>query len=76
MNAIAIFTLSVFITKSFYLLKIPGSKTSIHRWLYLNIFSHHLGDNEIASLLYAVSVVVFYIFVAWWMYRKKIFIKV
>ncbi len=76
MNAIAIFTLSVFITKSFYLLHIPGTKTTIHGWLYQHLFTSWLGNTEWASMLYAVSVVIFYIFVAWWMYRKKIFIKV
>ena len=76
MNAIAVFTLSVFIAKSFYLLKIPGTKTSIHSWLYHNLFVNPLGNSEFTSMLYALSVVVFYIFVAWWLYRKKIFIKV
>ena len=76
MNAIAIFTLSVFIAKSFYLLHIPGSKRTIHNWLYHYFFVNPMGSNELSSMLYALSVVVFYIFVAWWMYRKKIFIKV
>jgi len=76
MNAIAVFTLSVFITKSFYILHIPGSKTTIHGWLYHHLFVTPLGSNEFSSMLYALSVVVFYILVAWWLYRKKIFIKV
>ncbi len=76
MNAIAVFTLSVFITKSFYLLHVPGTKTTIHGWLYQRLFADHLGNTEFSSMLYALSVVVFYIFVAWWLYRKKIFIKV
>ncbi len=76
-NAILIFTLSVFIAKSFYLLKIPGTKHTIHGWLYHNLYVVPLGSsNELSSFLYALSVVVFYIFVAWWFYRKKIFIKV
>jgi len=76
MNAIAIFTLSIFITKSFYLLHIPGTKTTIHGWLYHHLFTSWLGNTELSSMLYALSVVIFYIFVAWWMYKKKIFIKV
>jgi predicted acyltransferase len=76
MNAIAIFTLSVFITKSFYLLHIPGTKSTIHGWLYKHLFTSWLGNTELSSMLYALSVVIFYIFVAWWMYKKKIFIKV
>ena len=76
MNAIAVFTLSVFITKSFYLLHIPGSKTTIHGWLYHHLFVNPLGNNEFSSMLYALSVVIFYVLIAWWLYRKKIFIKV
>ena len=76
MNAIAIFTLSVFITKSFYLLHIPGTKTTIHGWIYHNLFVSWLGNTEFSSLLYALSVVIFYMWFAWWLYRKKIFIKV
>ncbi len=76
MNAIAVFTLSVFITKSFYLLHIPGTKTTIHGWIYHTFYSGPMGNNEFTSMLYAISVVIFYIFVAWWLYKKKIFIKV
>ncbi len=76
MNAIIIFSLSVFITKSFYLLKVPGTKTTIHGWIYHNMFVSQLGNNEFASFLYALSVVFFYILVAWWLYKKKIFVKV
>ncbi len=75
-NAILIFTLSVFITKSFYLLKIPGTKQTIHSWIYQNLYVSQLGNTEFSSFLYALSVVVFYILVGWWFYRKKIFIKV
>ncbi len=76
MNAIAIFTLSVFITKAFYMLHIPGTHTPIHAWLYQHFYTVWLGDNALASLIYALSVVIFYIFVAWWMFKQKIFIKV
>ncbi len=76
MNAIAIFTLSVFITKSFYLLHIPGTKTTIHGWLYHNLYTSWLGNTEFTSMIYAASVVVFYIFIAGWLYKNKIFIKV
>ncbi len=76
MNAITIFTLSVFITISFYRLKIPGAGKSIHAWLYHSIFANPLGNTELASFLYALSVVFFYGFIAWWLYKKKIFIKI
>ncbi len=76
MNAITIFTLSVFITISFYRLKIPGTGKTIHGWLYHSIYANYLGNNEMASFLYALSVVLFYSLVAWWLYKKKIFIKI
>ncbi len=75
-NAIAVFTLSVFIAKSFYLLHFPGSKQSIHAWFYKNIFVKVLGNNEFGSMLYAISVIIFYILIAKYLYHKKIFIKV
>ncbi len=75
-NAVLIFTLSVFIAKSFYLLKMPGTKYTIHGWIFHHLYVIPLGNNELSSFLYALSVVIFYIFVAWWFYNKKIFIKI
>ncbi len=74
MNAIAIFVLNGFIEKSFYIIKIKGK--AIHWWIYHYTWAHWLGDNEWASLAYALSVLTFYIWVAVYLYKKKIFIKV
>jgi len=74
MNAIAIFFLNSFIEKSFYIIKIKGK--AIHWWIYHYTWAHWLGDNEWASLAYALSVLTFYIFVAVYLYKKKIFFKV
>lgn len=74
MNAIAIFVLNTFIEKSFYIIKIHHK--AIHWWIYHYTWAHWLGDNEWASLAYALSVLLFYIMVAIYLYRKKIFFKV
>jgi predicted acyltransferase len=74
MNAITVFFLSGFIAKSFYLTKI--GETNIHSYLYNNIYVHSLFSDKLSSLLYALTVVSFYLFLGWWMYKKKIFIKV
>jgi len=74
MNAISIFFLSGFIAKSFYLTKISG--TSIHAWLYNSLFVFEVLPDKLSSILYALSVVTFYLGLAYFLYKKKIFIKV
>jgi predicted acyltransferase len=74
MNAITIFFLSSFIAKTFYLTKV--GETNLHSWLYKNIYVHDFLSDKMSSLLYALTVIVFYLGLAYWMYRKKIYIKV
>ncbi len=74
MNAIAVFFLNGFIAKTFYMLKIHGK--AVHYWLYHYTWGHWLGNNESASLMYALSVLTFYILLAIYLYRRKIFFKV
>ena len=45
-------------------------------WLYEHPFSHFNNDPRIASLFYAICIVMFYWFLAWLLDRKKIYIKV
>lgn len=73
-NAIVIYFASSFITKVFYLTKVGD--TTIHGWLYKNFFTSVISIDKLASLCYALSVVGFYILIALFLYRKKIFIKV
>lgn len=75
MNAITIYFLSSFISKCMYLIKVDGQQ-SIHSWLYNTIFIQSFFDLKLSSLLYALSVVLFYIGLGYLMYRKRIFIKV
>jgi len=74
-NAILIFFMSGFIAKSFYLIKI-SEKTSIHSWLYKNIYTNFIYSDKLASFCYAITVVSFYCIISYVLYKKKIFIKV
>ncbi len=75
MNAITIFFLSGFIAKIFYLTKV-GDNQRIHSWLYNTFLSHDFLSDKLSSLLYALVVIGFYLWLANLLYRKKIFIKV
>ena len=74
MNAITIFFLSSFIAKAFYLTKIGNN--NIHSWLYTAIFDHDFISDKFSSLLYALAIVAFYLGLAYYMYKRKLFIKV
>ena len=75
MNAITIFFLSGFIAKTFYLIKI-GEDKRIHSWLYSSFFEHDFLSDKMSSLLYALVVILFYLWISFIMYKRKIFIKV
>lgn len=75
MNAITVFFLSSFIAKCFYLIKLGNGK-SIHYTLYNSIYESLIANPKLASCLYALTVVTFYMLLGYAMYRKKIFIKV
>ena len=75
MNAIGIFFLSGVIAKSFYKLKVNESE-SIHGWLYNHLYIHSFLDDKQSSLLYALTVLLFYIGLGHFLFKKKIFIKV
>ncbi len=74
-NAITVYFLSSFITKIFYSVKVTGD-TTLHQWIFQNIFVYEGLPLELSSLLYALCVVSFYLVLAFIMYQKKIFIKV
>ena len=74
-NAITVYFLSSLVTNIFYQVQIsPG--TSLHEWLFQNLFVYDFMSLKFSSLLYALCVTSFYLLVAYVMYRKKIFIKV
>jgi predicted acyltransferase len=74
-NAITVYFLSSWISKIFYQVSVsPG--TSLHQWLFENIFVFGSLTLKFSSLLYGLCVIAFYMILAYAMYRKKIFIKV
>ena len=75
MNAITIYFLSSFISKSMYLIKI-GAEHNLHNFLYENIFVHSFFSAKLSSLLYGLTAVFFYVVLGYIMFKRKIFIKV
>ncbi|MFD0799632.1 acyltransferase family protein [Maribacter chungangensis] len=73
-NAIIVYFLSSFIAKIMGQIKVGD--TSLHGWLFQNIYVHSFMSMELSSLLYALSVVTFYCFLAYFLYKRSIFIKV
>ena len=73
-NAIVIYFLSSFISK--VMGQIQVRETSLHGWLFQTVYVHDFIALETSSLLYGLSVVLFYSFVGYILYQKKIFIKV
>jgi predicted acyltransferase len=74
-NAITIYFVSILISKSFYLTAL-NEEHSIHSYLYTNLFANPCDNPELASLLYATIVTLFYLLIAYGMYLKKWLIKV
>lgn len=75
MNAITIFFMSSFISKTLSLIKI-GEHISVKSFIYNNIYNHSFLTDKMSSLLYALTFVSFYLIVSYIMYKKNIFIKV
>lgn len=74
-NPLFIFALSAFLPKTAALFRSADGITPWN-WLYKNVLIHTPGAPENGSLLYAVCVIVFMWAIAWWMDKKKIYIKV
>lgn len=74
MNAITIYFLSSLTSIIMYLTKIGD--TNLHNYVYKNIFVHSFLSDKFSSLLYGLTVVIFYVSLGYLMFKKKIFIKV
>ncbi len=73
-NAITIYFLSSLLSKCFYLIELHPN-TSLHEYLYENLLTV-IPDKKLASLLYALTVIGFYLYAGYFMYRRKWIIKV
>ncbi|MCF6296913.1 MAG: DUF5009 domain-containing protein [Flavobacteriaceae bacterium] len=73
-NAITVYFLSSFVSKSFGLIKLSSGE-SLHGYLY-GTLSSIITIPKLSSITYAIIVIVFYYLVAYILYKKKLFIKV
>jgi predicted acyltransferase len=77
-NAIALFVGSGLMVKLMGLIKLPlgdGHTISSQGWIFRNLFLTWMSPIN-ASLAYAIAFVLFWLFLMWLLYRKKIYIKV
>ena len=73
-NAIVLYFLSSFIAKVMGMIKV--GETSLHGWLYNTIYAHDFMAPKLSSMLYGLTVVAFYCLLAYFLHKRKIFIKV
>jgi predicted acyltransferase len=76
-NAITAFVTSVVVVKTMLFIHHTGVDGVSRTWWYLyyyELFARH-GSNDWTSLFFAVSVVVVCFLPVWWLWRKKIFLK-
>ena len=73
-NAIILYFLSSFISKILGMIKL--GETSLHGWLFDTVYVHDFMSMQLSSLLYGLTVVAFYVLLAYVLYQRKIFIKV
>jgi predicted acyltransferase len=77
-NAIALFVGTALMADAMGLIKISqpdGTKISLQGWIFRNLYMSWASPIN-ASLFYAISFVLLWLFLMWLLYRKKIFIKI
>jgi len=77
-NALALFVFSGLLAKILGLIKVSGAEgkqISLQKWIFDSIFLP-LASPINASLMYAVSYILLWLFLMWLLYRKRIYIKV
>ncbi|MBD3224926.1 MAG: DUF5009 domain-containing protein [Caldithrix sp.] len=78
MNAITVFVLSGLIAKLLYLIRwnsTDGQVVTLKSSIYNNLFASWLGPLN-GSLAFAITFIVVMYGIVYWMYKKKIFIKI
>jgi predicted acyltransferase len=78
MNAIFVFVVSGLVAKMLIRIKMDddaGGEISVWAMIFKNAFESWLSPIN-ASLLFAITLVSLFGLILWWMYRKKIFIKI
>ena len=78
-NALALFVFSGLLAKVLGAIKVAGAEEgkqiSLQKWIFDSIFAP-LASPVNASLMFAVSYILFWLFLMWLLYRKRIYIKV
>jgi predicted acyltransferase len=83
-NALFIFALSAILPKGLRLIRIPNGSndkgetvyTNPWNFMYDKVYKFMPGTGEVGSLLFALTVIAFMWLVAYWMDRKRIYVKV
>lgn len=83
-NPLFIFVLSGFLPRLLGLIRIPGQMDESGKqhylspfgWFYENICAKIPGDPKTGSLAYAICMILLYWAIAWWLDKKKIYVKV
>ena len=78
MNAIFVFVASGLLAKILIRTSITnpeGNEISVWSYLYQNLYISWLNPYN-ASLLFAITLLGIFLVILWWMYKKKIFVKV
>jgi len=77
-NAIALFVGSALMVRIMGLIKMPtghGGTTSLQGWVFQHLFLSWASPVN-ASLAYAIAFILFWLFLMWLLYRKRILIRV
>jgi predicted acyltransferase len=74
-NAITVFCFSSLIVRTLNLIHVTDKHIGVSLYIYQNVFTPYLSPLN-ASLAWAISFNLFWMLILWWMYNKKIFIKV
>ncbi len=76
-NAILVYALSTLFSKEGFIFKVTEGtrEIGVQAWIYRNWFSP-FGQPKNTSLAFAICYLAIWTMVAWWFYRKKIFVKV
>lgn len=77
-NALALYIGSGLMARMMSIVKVAGAEgkeIGLQTWIYQTIFAP-LADAKTSSAMYAVGFILFWLFLMWLLYRKRIYIKV
>lgn len=78
-NALALFVFSGIMARLLGMIRIAGAEDlpdiTLQQWIFKNLFLSWASPIN-ASLAYAISFILFWLFLMWLLYRKRIYIKV